>query len=82
MEQAIGPSAIAVDQELCMGSGYCVRLQPRRFELNSDGICQILGVSAADPAGAGPVEVSDGELDALEQAVDVCPSSALTLETP
>jgi ferredoxin len=61
-------SRIEVDRERCVGSGTCEALAPDVFEVDDDGA---LLVHRPQPAAA--------ELDGVEDAVQACPTRALTL---
>ena len=72
---------LSVAQDMCMGSGYCVRLHPARFELDTDGICQVLGAGPArGGAGPGPVPVTEEEFDVVQEAANVCPGGAIEFD--
>jgi len=58
---------VRVDEQLCQGTGYCVRLAPSVFRLEG-GVARVL---VADP---GP-ELAER----LEEAESVCPSGAISL---
>lgn len=55
---------VEVDPELCIGSGNCVHLAPKAFELDADGV--------AVPVDPGAV--SD---DRLRLAARSCPTGAI-----
>lgn len=71
---------LSVEQDMCMGSGYCVRLHPRRFELDTDGICQVLESGPGSGVGPGPVSVDEDEFDVVQEAVNVCPGGAIVFD--
>ena len=59
---------IEVDRERCVGSGTCEMLAPDLFEVGDDGIVAVL---RPEPDGA--------DVEAAEDAVQACPTSALDL---
>jgi ferredoxin len=59
---------IEIDEFVCIGSGTCVHLAPRAFELNDEGIAVV-----ADPAAAGD--------DQIQRAVRSCPTGAITFHS-
>jgi ferredoxin len=61
-------SAVSVDRNVCVGSGYCQRIAPEVFDLDESGLAVVL---LAHPAGP--------QLDAAREAEGSCPSLAITL---
>jgi ferredoxin len=61
-------SRIEVDRERCVGSGTCEALAPDVFEVDDEGV---LVVHRSEPAG--------DELSDVEDAVQACPTRALSL---
>ncbi|MGH3762272.1 ferredoxin [Actinophytocola sp.] len=61
---------VVTDTALCVGAGQCVLTEPAVFDQSDDdGTVVVL------------VEHVEGEqLEAVEEAVDMCPSQAISLE--
>lgn len=60
---------VVVDRAICLKAGQCYYLQPGVFRADSQGWPEIV------------VEHPEGdELDAAEDAVEICPSGAITVE--
>lgn len=59
---------ITVDLERCTGHGFCEGIAEDIFEVRSDGVANLLQPS--------PAEDRRGE---VEEAVELCPTRALTL---
>lgn len=57
---------IAIDRDLCIGSGNCVYEAPGVFDLDDDAIAVVV-----DPAGAPP--------DMVVAAARKCPARAITV---
>lgn len=62
-----GGFTVTVDQDLCMGSGYCIAQHPELFEADVDG--------TAIPRSAGALGADRAEEAAA--AAHVCPASAI-----
>ena len=62
------PVRVAVDRERCVGSGACEALLPEVFEVGDDGVVRVLRP-----------EVGPEDEAAVRDAVDRCPTGALTL---
>jgi ferredoxin len=58
--------SVEVDRELCMGSGMCIVYAPGTFEHDDETKAVVV-----DPAG--------DPIDAIRNAVQACPTSALRL---
>jgi ferredoxin len=59
---------IVVDRELCMGSGMCIVYAPNTFAHDDETKAVVI-----DPTG--------DSIDAIRNAVQACPTSALSLVT-
>jgi ferredoxin len=60
---------VVADLRRCEGYANCVILDPERFELDPDNHVSILRAA-----------MSDDERDLVEQAVQSCPTQALSIE--
>jgi ferredoxin len=61
-------SRVEVDRDRCVGSGTCEALAPEVFEVDDDGV---LAVLLPTP--------TDDQLHDVREAVQACPTRALTL---
>jgi ferredoxin len=59
---------IGVDRERCVGSGTCEMLAADLFEVGGDGIVAVLRP-----------ELDGDDVDAAEDAVQACPTQALSV---
>lgn len=60
---------VVVDRSICLKAGQCYYLQPSVFKADSQGWPEII------------VEHPEGdELEAAEDAVEICPSGAIVVE--
>ena len=64
-----GRLTVRVDRDVCQNHGQCVFSAPQVFELDDDGEL----VQLQD-------EVGEDLRDAVEEAADVCPVQAITIE--
>ena len=60
---------VVVDRELCQDHGQCVFAAPQVFELDEEGKLVVL-----------QEEVDESLRANVEEAADVCPTQAITLE--
>ena len=56
-----------VDKDLCIGSAICTAIAPEVFELDNDGLSEVVGPNAATE-------------DLLREAAESCPEHAIMLE--
>lgn len=63
---------IEINMETCLNSGQCAYMQPDLFEVDDDGVPTVLASG----------ELTADQLDAANDAVDVCPSQSITLVGP
>jgi ferredoxin len=68
MPEAAAAPTIFVDRELCMGSGMCIVYAPNTFAHDDETKAVVV-----DPAG--------DPIDAVRNAAQACPTSAITLVT-
>ncbi len=61
---------VVVDRSICLKAGQCYYLQPSVFKADSQGWPDIL---VEHPE-------ADEEIEAAEDAAEICPSGAITLE--
>ncbi len=61
---------VVVDRAICLKAGQCYYLQPTIFKADSTGWPDIL---IEHPE-------SDDDLEAAEDAAEICPSGAITIE--
>jgi len=57
---------VKIDREKCIGTGNCVDLAPKVFELDDEGKSTVIDASGADD-------------ETLKEAAESCPVEAITL---
>ena len=60
---------VVVDRDVCQDHGQCVFASPQVFELDEEGKLVVL-----------QEEVDESLRDVVEEAADVCPVQAITIE--
>ena len=59
---------VGADRDRCIGAGMCVMTDEAVFDQDDDGVVVVLAE-----------DVPDGEQERVRDAVDLCPSGALSL---
>lgn len=59
---------VTIDQEECVGCGACTEIAEDVFRLNDDGKAEVYG------------KVTDANEEAVQEAIDTCPVSAISWE--
>lgn len=59
---------VVIDEEECMGCEACVEIAPDIFEFNEDD------------EKAFVIKAEGGDPEAIQEAIDACPASCITLE--
>ncbi len=67
-------ASVAIDQDLCVASGHCIRRVPALFVEAPDGIAAL---RSGDQQTAGPIAVPSEHHDAVDRAAFECPASAI-----
>ncbi len=56
---------IKVNQDACIGCGACTAIAEGVFNINDDGLSEVVG------------EVTEDKVDAVKEAIESCPTSAI-----
>ncbi|WP_102142275.1 ferredoxin [Mycobacterium hubeiense] len=76
MADSSAPKMVLIlDQDTCMGSGYCANASPRLFRIAADGVAEICTGDTA----RGPVELADQDVEDARHCAAICPSGAITV---
>lgn len=71
---------VKADRNTCQGYGNCVMKAPKYFDLDDDGLV-FLKRPGVDPTElVQTAEIDADDLERVEDAVNSCPVSALTIE--
>ena len=56
---------VKVNQDACIGCGACTSIAEGVFNINDDGLSEVVG------------EVTEDKVDAVKEAIESCPTSAI-----
>ena len=59
---------VVIDQNLCVGCGTCAAIAPELFKMNAEGKAEFIG------------EVTDENMEVLDRAISMCPTTAISKE--
>ncbi len=59
---------VIVNQDACIGCGACTAIAEGVFNINDDGLSEVVG------------EVNDSNADAVKEAIESCPTAAISEE--
>lgn len=71
---------IFVDQIECTGSGQCEQIAPDLFTILDSGLATVIdsdGVALSDGGEGVGADVPDTSVDAVRDAMDVCPGACI-----
>jgi ferredoxin len=70
-----GEVFLTLDQDVCMGAGYCAKTNPRLFRLTGEGIAELRGENLESRVNLR----NDEDIAAAHQCASVCPSGAIAV---
>ena len=69
MQQTPMTARVAIDRAKCQGTGYCVRIAPRLFELGPEPPVRFRGD-----------ELTESDVALVRDAEDACPTRAISVD--
>jgi ferredoxin len=70
---------VKVDRKLCIGAASCVNVAPKFFNLDEDNIAFVIDPANGEEKTSISFEATAEELADLKEAVENCPTSAITI---
>jgi ferredoxin len=71
---------VKVDGKLCIAAASCVNVAPKFFDLDEDNVAFLIDPANGEAKSSITFEASPEELAALKEAVENCPTSAISLQ--
>jgi ferredoxin len=71
---------VKVDGKLCIAAASCVNVAPKFFDLDEDNVAFLIEPANGEAKSSITFEASPEELAALKEAVENCPTSAISLQ--
>lgn len=70
---------VKVDPKACIGAASCVASAPKLFKLDEDNAAYLLDPVTGEEKLSVTIEVTDAERALIQEAVENCPTSAITV---
>ncbi len=70
---------VKVDGKLCIAAASCVNVAPKFFDLDEDNVAFLIDPATGEAKSSITFDASPEELASLKEAVENCPTSAITL---
>jgi ferredoxin len=70
---------VKVDTKLCIGAASCVNVAPKLFNLDEDNVAFLIDPVSGEAKTSITFEASADELAEIKEAVENCPTSAITM---
>jgi ferredoxin len=70
---------VKVDGKLCIAAASCVNVAPKFFDLDEDNVAFLIDPASGEAKNSISFEATPEELAALKEAVENCPTSAISL---
>jgi ferredoxin len=70
---------VKVDGKLCIAAASCVNVAPKFFDLDEDNVAFLIDPANGEARSSITFDATPEELAALKEAVENCPTSAISL---
>jgi ferredoxin len=70
---------LKIDTELCIGAASCVSIAPQLFKLDEDNVAYLVDPVTSEEKTTLTLEVTEAEKALIEEAIDNCPTSAISV---
>jgi ferredoxin len=70
---------VKVDGKLCIAAASCVNVAPKFFDLDEDNVAFLIDPANGEAKSSITFDATPEELAALKEAVENCPTSAISL---
>jgi ferredoxin len=71
---------VKVDSKLCIAAASCVNVAPQFFDLDEDNVAFLIDPATKEARTSITFYASPEDLVAIKEAVENCPTSAITLQ--
>jgi ferredoxin len=72
---------VQIDPSLCILAANCVGIEPRLFQIGQEPYVELIDGAGATQGTKYSFDASETELEVIEEAVESCPTRAISIET-
>ena len=72
---------VQIDPEACILAATCVGIEPKLFQIGQEPYVELNDANGNSRGTEYIFEVSESELQMIEEAVDSCPTRAISMQT-
>jgi ferredoxin len=71
--------SVTIEPSTCILAANCVGIEPRLFQIGSESYVELIDSNGVLQGTDYTFEATDAELETIEEAVDSCPTRAITM---
>jgi ferredoxin len=72
---------VQIDPSVCILAANCVGIEPKLFQIGQEPYVELIDASGVSQGTEYTFEASEAELETIEEAVDSCPTQAISVQT-
>jgi ferredoxin len=72
---------VQIDTSACILAANCVGIEPKLFQIGQEPYVELTDTSGMSQGTEYTFEASDAELEMIEEAVDSCPTRAISTQS-
>jgi ferredoxin len=72
---------VQIDPSACILSAICVGIEPRLFQIGQEPYVELIEASGISRGTEYTFEATETEVQMIEEAVDSCPTRAISMQT-
>jgi ferredoxin len=72
---------VQIDPSACILAAMCVGIQPKLFQIDQETHVELADASGVSQGIKYTFESTETELEMIQQAVDSCPTEAISMQT-
>jgi ferredoxin len=71
---------VKIDPTACILAASCVAIEPKLFQIGEESHVELIDASGTTQGTEHTFDASDAELGTVQEAVDACPTQAITMQ--